>query len=109
VAAAAGGSGTALIGDVDADLLPEGFTMSENHRDDSWVNGALFIENTSKFTYEELAPYAGRYVAWNLEGTQILVSGADEEELYRNIAVAGLQLSKVVQTYIPGPDEETMF
>ncbi|HYT90796.1 MAG TPA: DUF5678 domain-containing protein [Gemmataceae bacterium] len=83
--------------------------MSANHRNEDVCNGALFIENTMKFPPEELAKYEGRYVAWNLEGTQILASGADYGELYRNIAAAGLKLSRVVGSYVPGPGEDTMF
>jgi hypothetical protein len=78
-----------------------------NHRADAECNGALFIENTSKFPPEELAKYAGRYVAWNLEGTQILASGVDDNELYANLAAAGIKLSRVVQSYVPAPGEDT--
>jgi hypothetical protein len=55
-----------------------------------------------------LARYAGRYVAWNLEGTKILASGADHRELYANLAAAGIEMSCVVQSYVPGPDEDTL-
>jgi hypothetical protein len=81
--------------------------MQTNHRDEAECNGALFIENTSRFPTEELAKYAGRYVAWNLEGTQILASGIDYPELYANLALAGIKPSRVVQSYVPGPGEDT--
>ncbi len=82
--------------------------MNGNHKSDAECNGALFIENTNRFPPEELARYAGRYVAWNLEGTKILASGADHRELYANLAAAGIEMSSVVQSYVPGPDEDTL-
>jgi hypothetical protein len=82
--------------------------MNLNHETDVECNGALFIENTNKFPPEELAKYAGRYVAWNFEGTKILASGDDYDELYANLAAAGIKLSTVVQSYVPGPEEGTL-
>ena len=82
--------------------------MSGNHRDEVECNGSLFIQNSSRFPPEELAKYAGRYVAWDLEGKQILASGSDYDDLYANLAAAGIKLSKVVQSYVAGPGEETL-
>jgi hypothetical protein len=70
--------------------------MSGNHKTEAECNGALFIENTNKFPPEELARYAGRCVAGNLEGTKILASGADHGEFYANLAAARIELSSVV-------------
>lgn len=82
--------------------------MSADHKvEDGWCNGALFIENTNRFPRDELARYAGKYVAWSLDGTRILASGDDYEALYRNVFAAGLRASQVVQSYLPGPEETT--
>lgn len=69
-------------------------------------NAALFIENRNKAP-EEWAKHAGRYVAWNLEGTKIVASGADLEELEANLATVGIKGDQVVQSYCPGPEDET--
>jgi hypothetical protein len=69
-------------------------------------NGALFNENRRKVPPEELSKYAGRYVAWNLEGTQIIASAAERETLYADLAAAGVPLDCVVQSYVPTEDEE---
>ncbi|MCI0460550.1 MAG: hypothetical protein L0Z62_26650 [Gemmataceae bacterium] len=82
--------------------------MSTNRHTEAECNGALFIENSNQFPREELARFAGGYVAWNLEGTQIVASGADEDDLHANLAAAGLRVSEVVQSYVPGPGEDTL-
>ncbi len=71
-------------------------------------DGALFNENVSQFPGAELLKYAGQYVAWSLDGTRILASGTDPDELDRNLAAAGLQQGGFVEDYVPGPDEHTV-
>jgi hypothetical protein len=71
-------------------------------------DGALFNENVSRFPSGELLKYAGRYVAWSLDGARILASGKDHDELDRNLAAAGLRQGSFVEDYVPGPDEHTV-
>jgi hypothetical protein len=80
--------------------------MNENNNTVKF-NAALFIENRNKVAPEVWFKHAGRYVAWNLEGTAIVASGADLEELEANLAAAGIKGDQVVQSYCPGPEEET--
>ena len=48
--------------------------MENNSRDDiPWVDGAKFNDNVNRFPEEELSKYWGQHVAWNLDGTQILL------------------------------------
>lgn len=82
--------------------------MQETHPEALAFDGALFNENRNHFPHEELAKYRGRHVAWNLLGTRIVASGADYEELFRNIDAAGLALSQVVQSYVPSEAEDTL-
>ena len=46
-----------------------------------WIDGNLFNVNQNKFTYEQLAPYAGQHVAWSTDGTRIVVGGKTPLEL----------------------------
>ena len=78
--------------------------MSENNNVANF-NAALFIENRNKVAPEVWFRHAGRYVAWNLEGTDIVASGVDPEELEANLAAAGIKTDQVVHSYCPGPGE----
>jgi hypothetical protein len=53
----------------------------------------------------ELEPYYGKHVAWNMEGTKILASGADELEVFHALRSAGYDPEQVVFSYVPLPDE----
>jgi hypothetical protein len=78
-----------------------------NEHNGAKFDAAHFIENRNKVSPEIWFRHAGRYVAWNLEGTDIVASGADLEELEANLTAAGLKGDQVVQSYCPGPEEET--
>jgi len=82
--------------------------MSDSYRDVPEVDGALFNDNTNRFPCEELAKYAGQYVAWNLDGTEILAGGATREAAEKKLAERGIHPSRVVWDYVPGPDEDTL-
>lgn len=60
-----------------------------------------FIENCNAHTLEELEPYEEKYVAWSLDGKQILAHAATEEELYDVIKRLGL--TRYVVDFIPDP------
>ena len=53
----------------------------------------------------ELEPYYGKHVAWNMEGTKIVASGAGDGEVIKAVQRAGLDPGQVVISYIYGPDE----
>ncbi len=80
--------------------------MSNDDRD-IWVDGALYNRNRNRFTLEELTPYAGQYVAFNLEGSRILASGADRSEVEARLVAAGLNPARAVVERIPALDEDT--
>jgi hypothetical protein len=64
----------------------------------------LFNANVRKFPSEELEKFKGRHIAWNLEGTCILASGADELEVAKNLKEKGIELHQVVFDNLPSCD-----
>ena len=83
--------------------------MSETIKQKSpTVNTNLFNFNTGKFPQEEWVKLAGQQIAWNLEGTKILASGADYPQLFQALSDQGIALSDVVLDYVPTEDEETL-
>jgi hypothetical protein len=84
--------------------------MSEPTKEDGlWVNSRLFTENFNKLPRDQVLRYAGQHVAFNLDGTQILASGADEMEMERRLVEVGIDPARVVGMYIPREDEATLF
>jgi hypothetical protein len=67
--------------------------------------GIEFDRNRSAFPPEELAKYEGKYVAWNLEGTQILASGDNDRQVFEALKAAGLDPSQAVFSYVDLPNE----
>ena len=74
-----------------------------------WIDGNLFIVNRNKFTYEQLAPYAGQHVAWSTDGTRIIAHHADVAELFRTVEAMGLAGDEVVFDYLPALDAPDSF
>jgi Family of unknown function (DUF5678) len=60
-----------------------------------------YSQNRRQFPPEELIKYAGQYVAFSLDGTRVVASGATEEELEKQLLGAGIDPSQVVGSYIP--------
>jgi hypothetical protein len=63
-----------------------------------------FYENRRHISPEEQEKYAGRHVAFSWDGTHIVASGADFEELDRNVTAAGLDPSRIVWGYMDDPN-----
>jgi hypothetical protein len=63
------------------------------------------FRNREALPEAELAPYYGKHVAWNMEGTKIVASGADELEVFHALQRAGYDPEQVVFSYIYRPDE----
>ena len=59
-----------------------------------WVN-PVFIENRKNFPQEELEKYRGQQIAWSLDGSRIVASGRDDEELHKNLIAAGIDPLRV--------------
>jgi hypothetical protein len=66
-----------------------------------------FLTNRSRFPLEELARYAGQYIAWSPDGTNVLASDADPARVIDRVKALGYDLGETVISYIP-PDDETL-
>lgn len=60
---------------------------------------SLYPINRAKFPLEELIKFAGQYLAWSPDGTQILAHGPDEESVERELESMGIDPSQVVVSY----------
>ena len=76
--------------------------MGMKTTDVPWLD-AQYFENRGKFPPEELAKYAGQYVAWSWDGAQILASGTTMEEVEQQLVAAGIDPSQVVGEYVDVP------
>ena len=63
-----------------------------------------FDENRRKFPLDELAKYDGLHIAWSWDGSRIVASGADMEEVERKVIASGIDPSRVVYSYVPPGD-----
>ena len=63
------------------------------------------LKNRNQFPAEELEKYAGRYVAWSADGTQIVASGNDLDELYDALDASKYDPAEVVTGRVPLTDE----
>jgi len=71
-------------------------------------NGWLFSVNANEFPHDELAKYSGRFIAWSMDGKQILASGEDYEEVDRNLKAAGIDPSQAVHDYVEPLDGSSL-
>jgi hypothetical protein len=63
-------------------------------------------ENRQRFPVEQLVPHYGKFVAWSPDGTRIVASGNEREEVWKKLEDAGLDPSQFVNDFIDSPDEE---
>ncbi len=78
--------------------------MSENGIPESRWDFKTYDENRRRFPSEELLQHAGQFVAFSLDGTRILASGADMDEVEAQLVAAGIDPARVVGSYIDPPD-----
>lgn len=69
------------------------------------MNPQQVLTNRAQFSAEELAKYAGKYVAWSSDGTRILASDDDEQHLDATLRATGIDPAEILVSYVPSPDE----
>jgi hypothetical protein len=79
--------------------------MSENGKPDPPWPDPQYEQNRAKFPLEELAKYAGQYVAFSMDGTRILASADTMEAVEEKLVAAGINPNRVVGSYIDGPED----
>jgi hypothetical protein len=70
------------------------------------IDWKAFYKNRSEFPLEELARYAGQWIAWSLDGSSILASSAESEEaVWRLLEAAGHDSSDCCISYVPADED----
>jgi hypothetical protein len=68
------------------------------------INLVQFRRNRDAFPEDLLRPYWGKRVAWNAEGTQIVASGATEDEVFDRLEELGIDPCQTVGEFIFDPN-----
>jgi glucose/arabinose dehydrogenase len=64
-----------------------------------------FQRNRARFPADELEKHAGKYVAWSPEGTEIIVSADDPQQVGEALRASTFDPEECLITYVPHPDE----
>lgn len=64
-----------------------------------------FQRNRARFPVDELEKHAGKYVAWNPEGTEIIISAEDPQQVGEALQASAFNPEECLITYVPYPDE----
>jgi hypothetical protein len=79
-------------------------TVASRYADDPWRGHQHFPINRSLFPVEKLRPYAGKLVAWAVDGSGILAAGNDMNVLWGWLEEHGHDPSDCVFEVIPPLD-----
>jgi hypothetical protein len=82
--------------------------MNTNHTSKTPPDTRSYSMNRKKFPAEELARYAGQWLAWSPDGTRILAHGQDQETVEAQLRATGIDPSEVVWSSMPRLDEDTI-
>jgi len=62
-----------------------------------------FRERRQNIPPEELLPYAGKHVAWSVDGARVVACGEDMDEVANKVIAAGIAPNRVVFGFIEDP------
>ena len=68
-------------------------------------DGNEFTLNRNQWTLEQLAPYRGQWIAWNLDGKSIVAYHEDMAEVCRITQVLGYDGGDVLLSFLPAEEE----
>jgi hypothetical protein len=74
--------------------------MNPNGQPQVEVDFSAFHEARVNYPPELLLPYAGQHIAWSPDGSRVLVSGKDLEEVDRKLQALGIHWGHVVHDYV---------
>jgi hypothetical protein len=69
------------------------------------MNMDQFLRNRSRLLPAELERYAGMYVAWSPDGTQIIAADNDPTQVVAAVKAAGYSPAECVLSSVPAPEE----
>ena len=70
------------------------------------MDASTFIHNVNAHSAEDLAPYAEQYVAWSIDGDQVLAHAAELADLYAEVKRKGI--TEYVVDFIPAENLSTL-
>jgi hypothetical protein len=83
--------------------------MSETNQRPEPPDLSKYEEGRRNFPPEELAKYAGKYIAFSPDGTRVLASGETMEAVEQELEAAGIVPSQVVGSYVLPPDTVLLY
>jgi hypothetical protein len=63
-------------------------------------DGIAYSENRSRIDPETLREYLGEWLAWDLQGTQVVAHHEDAQEVVRQVRAKGLDPDRVVMEHL---------
>jgi hypothetical protein len=69
-----------------------------------WEDRGKYLENRVQFPLDELARYAGRWIAWSPDGARIVAHASDPEALDELVRTAGENPERCIVEGIPEED-----